>query len=141
MKKYSLLFLVAITIVSCKKETLSPAPPPTGTAAVFSFRDASGTCYAPVVQGTYTAGVPLNNTNIVVIQVNVTKTGTYSILNPTNNGYRFTASGTFTTTGLQTVTMQGSGTPLAAAVDQHPIDGKPTCTITVVVLNPSPTST
>jgi endonuclease G len=92
-----------------------------------------------VVQGTYTVGTALNSSNIVLIQVMVTKTGTYSILNPTNNGYRFTATGTFTVTGLQTVALQGSGTPLAAAVDRHQIDSSPTCTVTVVVLSqPAP---
>ena len=139
MKKYSLLFLIVLTIVSCKKESLTPAPTPTGTAAVFSLTDVSGNCYAPVVQGTYTAGIALNSTNVVFIQVLVTKTGTYSILNPTNNGYRFTATGTFTVTGLQTVALQGTGTPLAAAVDRHQIDSSPTCTITVIVLSqPAP---
>lgn len=139
MKKYSFLFLIVLTIVSCKKETLSPPYNPTNTAAVFSLTDASGNCYAPVVQGTYTAGIALNSTNVVFIQVLVTKTGTYSILNPTNNGYRFTATGTFTVTGLQTVALQGTGTPLAAAVDRHQIDSSPTCTITVIVLSqPAP---
>ena len=139
MKKYSLLFLIVLTIVSCKKESLTPAPTPTVTAAVFSLTDVSGNCYAPVVQGTYTAGIALNSTNVVFIQVLVTKTGTYSILNPTNNGYRFTATGTFTVTGLQTVALQGTGTPLAAAVDRHQIDSSPTCAITVIVLSqPAP---
>ena len=139
MKKYSFLFLIVLTIVSCKKESLTPAPTPTGTAAVFSLTDVSGNCYAPVVQGTYTAGIALNSTNVVFIQVLVTKTGTYSILNPTNNGYRFTATGTFTVTGLQTVALQGTGTPQAAAVDRHQIDSSPTCTITVIVLSqPAP---
>lgn len=139
MKKYSLLFLIVLTIVSCKKESLTPAPTPTVTAAVFSLTDVSGNCYAPVVQGTYTAGIALNSTNVVFIQVLVTKTGTYSILNPTNNGYRFTTTGTFTVTGLQTVALQGTGTPLAAAVDRHQIDSSPTCAITVIVLSqPAP---
>jgi endonuclease G len=83
-------------------------------------------------------GIALNSSNIAIIQVFVTKTGTYSILNPTINGYRFTASGTFTTTGLQTVVLQGNGTPQAAAADRHQIDSSPTCTFTVVVLSPPP---
>jgi endonuclease G len=109
------------------------------TTAVFSFVDASGNCYTPVVQGTYNAGIALNSSNTVLIKVFVTKTGTYSILNPTNNGYRFTATGTFTVTGLQTVSMQGSGTPVAAAVDRHQIDSSPTCGFSVIVLSqPAP---
>ncbi len=139
MKKYSLLFLLVLTIVSCKKETLTPLPDPTNTSAVFSFADGSGNCYTPIVQGTYYAGIALNSSNIAIIQVFVTKTGTYSILNPTINGYRFTATGTFTTTGLQSVIMQGNGTPQVAAADRHQIDSSPTCSITVVVLNQLPT--
>lgn len=138
MKNYSLLFLLVLTIVSCKKDTIAPLPNPTSTAAVFSFTDASGNCYTPVVQGTYTVGTALNSSNIVLIQVFVTKTGTYSILNPTINGYRFTATGTFTVTGLQTVAMRGTGTPLTAAVDRHQIDSSPTCAITFIVINPLP---
>lgn len=139
MKNFSLLLLLVLTIVSCKKDTIAPPPNPTGTAAVFSFVDASGNCYPTIVQGSYTAGIALNSSNIVLIQVNVTKTGTYAILNPTNNGYRFTATGTFTATGIQTVALQGTGTPQAAAVDRHQIDSSPTCSITVVVVSPLPT--
>jgi endonuclease G len=138
MKKYSLLFLIVITIVSCKKETLLPLPDPTNTAAEFSFVDGSGNCYTSVVQGTYTAGVALNSSNTVLIKVFVTKTGTFSILNSTNNGYRFTASGTLTTTGLQTIVMQGSGKPQVPAVDQNRIDGSATCSFNVLVLSPTP---
>jgi len=139
MKKYSLLLLLVLTIVSCKKDTVTAPPNPTGTAAVFSFTDGSGNCYTPIVQGTYTVGTALNSSNIAIIQVFVTKTGTYAILNPTINGYRFTATGTFTSTGLQTVIMQGNGTPVAAATDRHQIDSSPTCSITVVVVSPLPT--
>jgi len=57
MKNYSLLFLIVLTIVSCKKDTIAPAPNPSGTAAVFSFVNGWGNCYAPIVQGTYTAGI------------------------------------------------------------------------------------
>jgi DNA/RNA endonuclease G (NUC1) len=138
MKNYSLLFLLVLTIVSCKKETLTPLPDPASTSAVFSFLDGSGNCYTPVVQGTYNVGIALNSSNTVLIQVFVTKTGTFSILNPTNNGYRFTASGTLTVTGLQTIAMQGSGTPVAAAVDQHRLDGSATCSFTIMVLSPPP---
>lgn len=138
MKNYSLLCIILLTVVSCKKETLSPLPTPTDNFAVFSLTDGSGNCYTPVVQGTYTVGIPLNSSNKVLIQVFVTKTGTYSILNSTNNGYRFTASGTLTSTGLQTIAMQGSGTPLAAAVDQHQVGSSSTCSFTIMVLSPPP---
>jgi endonuclease G len=138
MKKYSLIFLIVLTIVSCKKEAITPVPTPTGTTAVFSLADGSGNCYTSVAQGSYVAGTALNASNIIFIQVFVTKAGTFSISTNTVNGYKFAAAGSLTLTGLQTITLQGSGTPLSTAVDRHQIAGNSTCSFTVMVLNPPP---
>ncbi len=46
------------------------------------------------------------------IQVNVTSVGQYSITTNTVNGIYFSANGTFRSTGLQTIELRSSGTPI-----------------------------
>jgi hypothetical protein len=60
------------------------------------------------VSGDYTKGVVLNSTNKVTVKVNVTTIGSYSISTTATNGMTFSASGAFSTTGVQTVTLTGS---------------------------------
>ncbi|HEY0678352.1 MAG TPA: hypothetical protein VGD17_08695, partial [Chitinophagaceae bacterium] len=88
---------------------------PTGTAAQYALVSAGGNCSNIQVNGTYIAGKPLGpDTNTVVVQVNVTTIGSYTISTNNVNGYSFSASGSFTTTGVQNVTLKGAGTPTAA---------------------------
>lgn len=82
-----------------------------GNSAVYTFEGAPGNCTNPVITGTYTPGIALGPINAVMVTVNVTTAGTYSIVTNTTNGFVFGASGTFTTTGVQTVALTGSGTP------------------------------
>lgn len=89
----------------------------TGTNAMFSLETASTACSNTVVNGTYSVSVPLTTTNTIIVPVNVTTAGTYTLETNTVNGYKFAASGTFTSTGNQNVTLMGSGTPIAMGVD------------------------
>lgn len=91
-----------------------PAIPP----ARLTIGGDPGVCTPVIVKGTYNAAVPLNNSNAVVIQVNVSAPGTYVISTNSNNGISFSSSGEFTVTGLQNVTLQGSGTPKAAGTTE-----------------------
>ena len=138
MMKYTALLLLVISFVSCKKDNSTPAPPVVATPGIFSLVDGSGNCYTPVVQGTYVAGTDLNNSNQVSLQVNVTKTGTYSISTNILNGYRFSGTGTFSTLGLQTITLRGFGTPVVGSNDQHTIITGTSCMIMVTVTTPAP---
>lgn len=68
------------------------------------------------VAGEYKNGQELGGANYLSISVTVTKPGTYSITatvtDPLNeNGYYFTASGEFLSTGTYTVRVPGMGTP------------------------------
>ena len=84
------------------------------------------------VSGAYTAGTPLNSGNTVRINVFVTVLGNFTISTATLNGIIFSYSGVFTTTGAQTVLLQGSGTPTAigtnsflpSIVGPHPLGGQ-----------------
>ncbi len=88
----------------------SPAAPP----AVFTFGGISGNCDA-VPLGNYIQNIPTDQTNTLNLSVNVTTLGSYTISTNLVNGISFIGSGVFTTTGIQTVTLFASGTPLTGA--------------------------
>lgn len=71
----------------------------------------SGMCLPVQVSGSYRQGTPLNISNTIQIQANVSLPGTYSIFTDPINGIVFKASGTFSSTGQITVTLKGTGTP------------------------------
>lgn len=84
-----------------------------GTAA-YTWDGAPGTCVTPVINGIYQAGNALNGSNTVVLTVNVTTVGTYTVSSGSNNGITFSGTGTFTITGFQILVLTGAGTPTAA---------------------------
>ena len=89
----------------------------------------AGLCTSVSFAGTYTNGVPMNSTNTIQVQVNVTAPGTYTIATNTVNGVTFFGSGSFATTGTQTVTLTGSGTPLTAGTQTFTVSyGSTSCT-------------
>lgn len=95
-------------------------------------------CGTASVQGTYTEGVALGAGNTVNISVNVTAVGGYTITG-TINGMTFSHSGSFTTTGAQTITLAGTGTPTAAGTFNVPINsGSTPCTFPVTVAPGTP---
>ncbi len=88
---------------------IQPLPPP----ALFTLSGSPNACTPVTVNGFYIVTKPLDASNTIVVQVNVTTTGSYHFFTNTVNGITFSASGVFTTTGLQNLTLIGSGTPLA----------------------------
>src|SRR5687767_10300652 len=128
---YLLSFL--LLIYSCQKE-ISIEIGGTGDGTLQS--DASGDCLPMTVNGAFVATTPLvATTNTITVDVNVTTTGTYTVYTDTVNGYFFNGIGTFTTLGMNTVTLRGSGTPFAAGVDNFIVHFKnSTCDIQVTVL-------
>jgi hypothetical protein len=69
-------------------------------------------CTPQSIQGTYTAGVPLNASNTITITAYPTVLGNYTISTDLFNGIIFSASGTFTSMTEQSVVLYGSGTPI-----------------------------
>lgn len=102
-----------------------------GTNAVFTVN-----CTSPVINGLYKAGTALTASNTVVLNVNVTTIGPWSVsTTPAVNGIIFAGSGTFTATGAQTITLTGSGTPVAAATSSFPVTvGTATCNFSITVV-------
>ena len=138
MKKH-LFYLLAfglIVIIGCQKELSFELGNTPGHGSLQS--DISGDCLPKTVNGTYVAGVQLlPTTNSIVIQVNVTRTGTYIITTDTINGYYFRATGTFTSLGATNITLRGNGTPFANGVDNFVVSFDGTiCDIQVTVAAP-----
>lgn len=111
------LFLLACVMIfsTCKKEYSYEGGTVNGNpTAVFTLLGAGGTCTATIVMGNNYVSIPLDAGNTIELQVDVTTVGIYSVSTNSANGIHFSTSGTFTTTGVQTIILTGSGTPLAA---------------------------
>lgn len=68
-------------------------------------------CESPNIEGSYIAGQNFKGSNTVTVNVNVISPGNYTIQTDTIDGMNFSASGYFSTTGNQSVTLTGTGTP------------------------------
>ncbi len=90
-------------------------PPPT-VNAVYTVGGASGVCTGAVLNGTYTPGIPMDASNTLTIEVIVSTPGFYSMNSGVANGISFSGSGILSTTGLHTITLTASGTPIFAEV-------------------------
>jgi len=129
-----LLALGLLVIIGCQKELSFEGA---NTPAQGSLQsDASGDCLPKTVNGTYEAGTALvPATNTISVDINVTQTGTYLVTTDTVNGFYFSASGTFTALGNNTVTLRSNGTPFAADVNNFVVSFDSTfCDIQVTVL-------
>lgn len=98
-----------------------------------------GACTPVTINGTYTNGVPLTASNNVVVQVNVTTAGIFSITTNTQAGFSFAFSGPLTTTGVQNVTLTAVGGPPSGTGNQNftVTLGTSTCTFTVPMSGPA----
>ncbi|MEO5893583.1 MAG: hypothetical protein ABIQ31_25235 [Ferruginibacter sp.] len=138
LKSPILLVILSILFYSCEKE-YSLEGNAVGSTAVFTLSGAPAACATAVVTGTYQVGVALDATALVTIAVDVTTIGNYSISTAIINGISFTGAGAFTVTGTQTITLTGSGVPLAAG--SFPFTpGANGCIFPVVVTNSVPST-
>lgn len=113
--------------------------PPASGAAIYTLNGAPGSCTGFTQNGTYTVGTALNLSNTMTLNVTVATIGTYSISSTNVNGISFAANGNFTATGPQIVTLQGSGTPLAAGnFNFTATAGLSNCIFSVVCVNAAP---
>ena len=109
---------------------------PASTAgAVYTLGGAPGQCTGAFSGGTYAAGVALDPTNTLTVQVNVSAPGYYTIGALTTNGFVFSGSGVFSAAGLQNVVLTGTGTPLAAGTTAVTVSNlSATCSYNITVL-------
>lgn len=124
MLRISGLLCVTLSIVlfisSCQKEESyeggvnqnTEVVPGTSTgSALFIMAGEPDNCISPVVSGVYKAAVPMDASNTVEILVNVTTLGTWNVSTGLTNGVKFTGNGSFTTVGLQSIILTGTGIP------------------------------
>lgn len=135
-----LLIVSSMIFIMCAKE-YSYEGGATGSgsstgSAVYTMVGAGGACLGSAVNGNYTTGTALDAGNTVVLQVDVSTPGTYSITTAAQDGFSFSGSGTFTTTGAQTVTLTGNGTPAAAGSFSFSTPASSICSFTVTVTTP-----
>ena len=106
-----------------------------GGTAVYTLQGAPNNCNPGSTQGTYSAGVATNSSNTATINVDVTTVGTYSIVTTAVNGVTFTASGTFSGPGAQSIILNASGTPAAEGSFTIPVTvGSTTCSFPLTVV-------
>jgi hypothetical protein len=109
----------------------------TPQGAAFALTGAPSSCINAVVAGTYAKGASLDTSNKVTLGVNVTTAGTYSFSTNTVNGYKFSGSGTFTSTGIQNVVLTAAGKPVNNGTDNFTVTGGASfCGFPVTVLVP-----
>jgi hypothetical protein len=82
-----------------------------GGAAVFTFNCGA---VSPVINGTYTVGVPMGGANSITIPITLTTPGTYNITVTAVNGVSFSGLGSLPA-GATSLTLLASGTGTAAA--------------------------
>lgn len=131
-----LTFAFLIGFTACQKETSFEGDNTPAEGSLLS--DVNGDCLPKTVNGTYIAGTALvPSVNTISCDVNVTKNGPYLITTDTINGYYFSATGTFTSLGNNTVTLRSNGTPFSAGVNNFIVTFDSTfCDIQVTVQGP-----
>jgi hypothetical protein len=93
-------------------------------------------CNSSKSNGSYLLNSALNANHTITVDVLVNKIDTYTLETNTVNGYSFSASGTFSAIGINTITLNGTGTPLAKQTDTFTIDfvgSGDTCNIDITV--------
>ncbi len=139
MKKLILfgLFLSGLFITGCQKELSFEVGNQPAEGSLQD--DGLGDCLPKTVNGTYAAGQALTGTtHFITVNINVTKSGTYVVGTDTVNGYFFRTTGTFTTLGINTVTLRGNGTPFAPGINNFVVSFDSTyCDVQVTVTAPA----
>lgn len=95
-------------------------------------------CSSIVVNGAYAANTQLGSANTIIITVNATTVGPYSITTNSADGMSFTGSGQISSVGGNDITLTGTGKPATAGSKTITITGVngQTCTGDIVVTGP-----
>ena len=116
---FLLLLSFCFVLLSCQKEYSTEngdinGGGTSGGTSVYTLVGSPSTCTSPFLNGNYTAGVAMTSANSVMLAADVTKIGTYTVSSGSANGVTFSGTGTFTTTGLQFITLTATGAPANA---------------------------
>ena len=95
--------------------------------AAFTVTGTSDSCTSYTVHGNYIVGTPVTAAEFVTLTVDVTSIGTYNLTATSPGGVNFAGSGVFSSTGLQNVTLNASGTPTTAGENTVMVQGTSAC--------------
>lgn len=128
------IFSAIVFTVACTKD-YSFEKPVDLRVAKGRLTDTSGNCYESTVVGTFYNGVtPGPDTAYVEMQVWVDSVGNYVIKTLPENGFMFSDSGFFNTTGINTIKLKPSGTPILQKTTDFLVSFDTTvCSFSVVV--------
>jgi hypothetical protein len=119
--------------------SVTTAPP---VIAGYKIASTPGLCAPATVNGTCIYGVALSAANTITITVDVISAGNYLITTDTLDGISFSKSGVFTAAGIQTILLNGMGTPVNPQNLYFKISGATSsCFINLTVQNPQPLAT
>ncbi|MFC4232013.1 hypothetical protein ACFOW1_08930 [Parasediminibacterium paludis] len=120
--------IAAVVFMTCTKEYSYEG----GISINAATYDISNICTNAVVNGNYFVDEAVDSLHNIQLQVNVSKVGSYNISSANINGIQFTAIGTFSNVGLQTVILTALGTPINAGTFNYNI-GNNNCIISILV--------
>lgn len=105
------LSIIVIGFTSCSKE-LSSEGPGFGGIAAGTLLDSLGNCQTAVVKGQFKELETLTDSNYILVKVNFTTQGKYTIFSDTTNGMWFRDSGFAFVQGANTIKLKGKGQPI-----------------------------
>jgi hypothetical protein len=109
----------------------------TGNKAAFDLVGSPNSCMVDSLAGAFVKGIILDTSSKIFISVNVTTPGNYSVSTNQANGYGFSGAGAFASTGIQTIILTASGTPLNAGTDIFTVTANASkCSFSVLVHTP-----
>jgi len=111
--------------------TLSQNP-----TAAYTLHGSPNTCMNFAMHGVLAKNIPATGSNYVTVELNVASPGSYSLKTNTVNGYYFSGTGKLNSTGIQTVSLKATGTPLQSGNDLFTVNAATTnCSFIDTVLN------
>jgi hypothetical protein len=103
---------LAFAFHACVKETSYESGKGLGGVVTGTLKDSLGNCQNIIIKGNYAVDSVLNDSNYIVVQLNVTSVGTYKITTDTINGYWFSDSSYLLFSGIQSIKLKGHGKPI-----------------------------
>ena len=129
-----LLTVLSILFFACQKE-LSFEQGVADNSVGSVQANGSGGCMGVTVSGTFYKDSILGANHFANVNVTVDTAGSYKISTDTIQGYFFSGSGRFTTTGSQVVKLKGSGKPLSVGTHIFTVNYNGTiCEFSVTVI-------
>jgi hypothetical protein len=127
--------MLLLLFCACQKELNFDNEP---VAEGFLIKDANGNCMPISLKGNYKVGYALTDSNAVIVNVYIKKSGSIRIVSDTINGYFFSYTAMQNDTGIVTLELKGHGKPLTAGVNTFTIRlGVSKCTTSIRVYDSS----